>query len=138
VPPPNNSRKDPNVRRFLSIALIVCITGMGLPLSAQAAMLPTEAVVANPVKERIIGLLERSDVRAQLESLGVNPADAKARVAALTDDEAAQLAAKIDNLPAGADGAGALIGALLIIFIVLLITDILGVTKVFPFTRTIK
>ena len=63
---------------------------------------------------------------------GVNPADAKARVASLTDDEAAQLASKIDNLPAGGDGVGALIGALLIIFIVLLITDILGVTHVFP------
>jgi hypothetical protein len=77
-------------------------------------------------------------VRAQLESMGVNQADAKARVATMIDDEAAQLAAKIDNLPAGGDAAGALIGALLIVFIVLLITDILGVTHVFPFTKPIK
>jgi hypothetical protein len=61
----------------------------------------------------------------------------KARVAALTDDEVAQLAAKIDSLPAGADGGG-LIGALVLIFIVLLITDILGLTKIFPFTRPIR
>ena len=126
------------LRRFLSITLIVSIAGMGLPLPAQAGMLPTDTGLGNPAKERILGLLERTDVRAQLESLGVNPVDAKARVAALTDDEAAQLAAKIDKLPAGADGAGALIGALLIIFIVLLITDILGLTKIFPFTRPMK
>ena len=120
------------MRRFVSLVLILSMLGMSLP--AQAGMLPTEAVT----KERIMGLLERADVRAQLESLGVNPADAKARVAALTDDEAAQLAAKVDSLPAGADAGGALIGALLIIFIVLLITDILGVTKVFPFTKPMK
>lgn len=126
------------MRRLVSILLIVSLTGMGLPLSAQAGMLPTDRVVASPAKERVTSFLNRSDVRAQLESMGVNSADAKARVATLTDDEAAQLAAKIDNLPAGGDAAGALIGALLIVFIVLLITDILGVTHVFPFTKPIK
>ena len=126
------------MRRFVSVVLIVSMLGMGLPLPAQAGMLPTDAALASPAKERVIGFLDRTEVRAQLESFGVNPADAKARVAALTDDEAAQLAAKIDQLPAGADAAGALIGALLLIFIVLLITDILGVTKVFPFTKPMK
>ena len=89
-------------------------------------------------RERITTLLERRDVRAQLEARGVNPTDVQARVAALSDDEAAQLAKRIDQLPAGGDGFSALISALLIVFIVLLITDILGVTKVFPFTRPIK
>ena len=126
------------MRRLVSIFLIVSLAGMGLPLPAQAGMLPTDSVVASPAKDRVITFLNRTDVRAQLESMGVNPADAKARVASLTDDEASQLAAKIDNLPAGGDGFGALIGALLIVFIVLLITDILGVTKVFPFTKPIK
>ena len=126
------------MRRFVSLVVIVSLLGMGLPLPAQAGMLPTEVVTTAAAKDRVIGFLDRSDVRAQLESLGVNPADAKARIASLTDDETAQLAAKIDNLPAGGDAAGALIGALLIIFIVLLITDILGVTHVFPFTKAIK
>jgi len=126
------------MRRFVSVVLILSMLGMGLPLQAQAGMLPTESGIASPAKERVIGFLNRTDVRAQLESMGVNPADAKARVASLTDDEAGQLAAKIDNLPAGGDAAGALIGALLIVFIVLLITDILGVTHVFPFTKAIK
>jgi hypothetical protein len=126
------------MRRFVSLVLIVSMLGIGLPLPAQAGMLSTEAALGDPVKERLLGFLERSDVRAQLESLGVNAAHAKARVAALTNDEAAQLAAKIDSAPAGADGAGALIGALVLIFIVLLITDILGLTKIFPFTKPIK
>jgi len=125
------------VRRLLCRALIVSITAMGLPLPAQAGMLPTTVVASSTAKERLIAALERSDVRAQLASLGVNPLDAKARVAALTDEEAAQLAARMDTLPAGADG-GALLGAIVLIFMVLLLTDILGFTHVFPFTKPIK
>ena len=132
----NNRKKGFTVRRFISIALIVSITGLSLP--AQAGMLPTAAVVANPAKERIMGFFERSDVRQQLATLGVNPADAKARVAALTDDEAAQLAARVGSMPAGGDGIGALVGAAVLIFLVLLLTDILGFTHVFPFTKSIK
>jgi hypothetical protein len=126
------------LRRFLSVMLIVSIAGMGLPLPAHAGMLPTDSAVTSPVKERIVSLLERSDVHAQLQSLGVNPADVKARVAALTDEEVSQLANRIDSLPAGADGIGAVVGALVLIFIVLLITDILGLTHVFPFTKPVR
>jgi hypothetical protein len=66
---------------------------------------------------------------------GVSPADVKARVAALTDDEAAELAARIDELPAG---GVSILGVALIVFLVLLLTDILGYTKVFPFTKPMK
>ena len=125
-------------RRFVSIALILCIAGLGLPLSAQAGMLPTETAIGSSTKDRIVSFLERGDVRAQMEKMGVNPADAKARVAAMTDSEAAQLAGQIDQMPAGADAAGAIVGALILVFIVLLITDLLGFTKVFPFTKPIR
>ena len=53
------------------------------------------------------GLLERADVQAQLQAHGVNPAEVKARVAALTDAEAAELVAKIDELPAGGSASSA-------------------------------
>jgi hypothetical protein len=122
-------------RRSVSLFLVLC---MALPLPAQAGMLPTDAAITGDTKERIASFLERSDVRAQLESIGVNPADAKARVASLTDDEAARLAGPIERMPAGADAAGAIVGAIILVFIVLLITDLLGLTKVFPFTRPIR
>jgi len=125
-------------RRILAATLIVSLTGAGLP--AQAGMLPTDTALkqTNSARERITSALERRDVRTQLEALGVNPADVSARVAALSDDEAAQLATRIDQLPAGGDGVGAVVGALVLIFIVLLITDILGLTHVFPLTKPIK
>ena len=123
------------IRRLVASLLIVSIAGIGLPLPAHAGIVSTDAAFASAERGRIASMLERADVRAQLEAYGVRAADVKARVAALTDEEAAQLAGKLDSLPAGGDG---IIGALLLIFVVLLITDILGLTKVFPFTRPIK
>ncbi len=123
------------LRRLVASLLIVSIAGIGLPLPAQAGIVSTDAALASAERDRIASMLDRADVRAQLEAYGVRAADVKARVAALTDEEAAQLAGKLDRLPAGGDG---IIGALLLIFVVLLITDILGLTKVFPFTRPIK
>jgi hypothetical protein len=115
-------------KRLVSALLIVCLAGPGLP--AQAGMLPAEADRAG-----IYSVLDREDVRTQLLTRGVSPDDVKARVAAMTDEEVAQLASQIENLPAG--GADVL-GVLLTVFIVLLITDILGFTKIFPFTRSIR
>jgi hypothetical protein len=86
-------------------------------------------------RAQIYSLLDREEVRNQLQAHGVSPADVKARVAAMTDEEAAALARQIEALPAG--GADVL-GVLLTVFIVLLITDILGFTKIFPFTRSIR
>jgi len=78
------------------------------------------------------GFLERAEVRAELESLGVEPGAALARVDALSDEEVAALTGRLDQLPAG--GTDVLTVAL-IVFLVLLFTDIMGYTKIFPFTR---
>jgi hypothetical protein len=120
-----------HLRRFVASLLIVSLAG---PLPVNAAMVPTDMALDEP-RERIAELLDRADVQAQLQAYGVSAAEVKSRVAALSDVEAAQLAAKIDELPAG---GVSIIGAILIVFLVLLITDILGLTKVFPFTRPIK
>jgi len=120
-------------KRFVSSLLIVCLAGLGLPV--QAGMLPTEAAIINPDRAQIVSFLDREDVRLQLQAHGVSPADVKARIAAMTDEEARTLAGQIESLPAG--GAD-ILGVLLIIFLVLLLTDILGFTKIFPFTRSIR
>lgn len=118
----------------IALAVMLCVT---LPLqTAQAGMVTTEQVVSqnNPQREQVIALLERADVRQALEQHGVDVSEAKNRVAAMTDDEVAQLKGKLDEVPAGGD----ILGVIVFIFIVLLITDILGFTKVFPFTRSIR
>lgn len=79
--------------------------------------------------------MERSDVQEQFEQLGVDAGEAKQRVDALSDAEVAQLAEEIKSSPAGQGVLTALIGAGLIIFLVLLVTDMLGFTSVFGFTN---
>jgi len=121
-------------RRLVVGLLIVCMGGIGAPLQAHAGIVGTDMVVAGVERERLTSLLERSEVRVRLEALGVDPAKAKDRVAALSDAEAAQLAAQLDELPAGGD----ILGAVVLIFLVLLFTDIMGYTKIFPFTRSAR
>jgi len=123
------------IRRCIASLLVVSMTGLALPLPAQAAVVATDAALAAAQRERVATLLERGDVRAQLEAHGVRPAEVKARVAALTDEEVAQLAGQLERLPAGGEG---IIGAFVIVFLVLLITDLLGLTRVFTFTRPVR
>ncbi len=123
-----------SLKRWISSFVIVCVAGLGVPLPASAAIVTTDQVASSAQRERVRGFLERQEVRSKLESLGVDSQAAKARVDALTDQEANDLAARIDQLPAGGD----VLGILFTIFIVLLITDILGFTKVFPFTRSVR
>src|SRR5688572_18162802 len=120
--------------RFVASLLVVSLAALGTPLPVHAGMLSTETAVAGAERATVASFLERADVRAQLQARGVDVAEAKARVAALTDQEAARLAGHIESLPAG--GADVL-GVILVVFL-LLLTDILGFTKIFPFTRSVR
>jgi Family of unknown function (DUF6627) len=123
------------IRRFLAGLLVVCMGSVAVPVPALAGIVSTDAIVSGAQRERLVVLLERSDVQARLKALGVDAAAAKARVAALSDAQAAQLAAQLDELPAG--GTDLLVVGL-IVFLVLLFTDVMGYTKVFPFTRSVR
>jgi len=104
--------------------------------AAHAGMVGTEAVVnaaqARQYRERLHNALNRDDVQAQLLARGVDPTQVQARVDSLTDEEMQTLATNMDQLPAGGDSV---LGVLVFIFIVLLITDILGFTNIFPFVK---
>lgn len=125
--------------RWTSRLVMLSMLTMVLPIqSASAGMVETDSVVSHELavhdRAKINAFLDRADVLAQLQKEGVTAGDAKARVNALTDDEAHMIAGKLDQLPAGGD----ILDVLLFVFILLLITDILGFTKVFPFTRSIN
>jgi hypothetical protein len=121
-------------QRIIASLLVVCMTGLGQ--IAQAAPISTDAALAAGQRERVLQFLDRTDVQQQLQSRGVSATDAKARVAALNDAELAQLSSQIDSLPAGGDVG--ILGFVLVVFLVLLLTDILGFTHIFPFTKPIK
>ncbi len=123
------------IRRIVASFLIVCLGGLSVPSPALAGIVSTEQSLVGADRDRVAAMLERPEARERLQALGVSPAEARARVAALSDEEAARLAAEIDALPAG--GADVLVVAL-IVFLVLLFTDIMGYTKIFPFTRSAR
>lgn len=103
---------------------------------AQATLITSEQVAniqsAQQNRERVRAFFERKDVQAQLQERGINSVSAENRVDAMTDNEIASINGHIDSLPAGGES---IIGALLFIFILLLITDLLGLTHVFSFTN---
>lgn len=129
------------LKRFLSLFVAASILFTGMVQTAQAAMVSSaqvaQATGVNKVeqdRERIMTTLSRTDVQEELVKRGVNPTEVKDRVAALTDEEVSLMAQQIDSAPAG----GSIVGAIVLIFLVLLVTDILGLTKVFPFTRSVR
>ncbi len=128
------------VERIVAHVLTICVCFAGLPFpAAQAELIATDRIeITQPARAHLASLLDRADVRAALESRGVNPDEAKTRVAALSDDEVERLAEKFDSLPAGGSGFESLLWFAFLVFVILLITDILGFTKVFPFTRPAK
>ena len=130
------------IQRLIARLLIVSLAWAGMPLSeAHAGLIATDRIAASVQpgtnRERVQAMLARADVRGALEQHGVDPAAAAERVAALLEAEIDVLAARMDSLPAGADFGG-IVGAAVFIFLVLLVTDLLGLTKVFSFTRTVK
>ncbi len=136
------------MNRFRSAAASICLTAavaslpLQVPTAAQARMISTDEVIAEQedgtARGRVDEFLARSEVRRELARFGVSPDEARQRVAALSDDEVRQLAGHLDDMPAGGDALGVIVGAALLIFIVLLITDIAGLTKVFPWTRSVR
>ncbi len=125
--------------RMTSRLLIACMLSLSLPMqAAYAGMIGVDQIAQaeqlQSQRDRIKSFLDREDVVKAMQAQGLEAGTAQSRVDALTDQEVQQVAGKIDTLPAGGD----ILGILFTIFIVLLVTDILGFTKVFPFTRSAR
>jgi hypothetical protein len=133
-----------HLNRNIARILVVSMCSLGLPVPvAQAELVATDRIEAAgqawlPARERLGSLLDRTDVRAALERHGVSADDARARVNALSDDEVERLAARFDSLPAAGNGFESVLWIGFLVFVILLVTDILGFTKVFSFTRPAK
>jgi hypothetical protein len=106
--------------------------------SAAAAMVSTAPSSMPPrsrCRAKVHAFVARADVQEVMTSWGVSAEEAGARVAALTDQEVADFAARIGAMPAGGNVVGIVVGAILFVFLVLLLTDLLGLTDVFPFIK---
>jgi hypothetical protein len=127
------------VAKPLSIFLAIWVFMISGPHQAAAALVGTEHVFdaerVQNARELIHGLMAREDIQAALVREGIDPGEAQARAEGLSDAEAVRLAGAIESLPAGGNAVGIIVFSILFVFIILLITDIMGYTDVFPFTK---
>lgn len=129
-------------RRALASLLVSSIVFSGMAHAAPTALISTEQAAAtqataarSEAHARLHAALDRADLAAMLQARGVSADELRTRVDALTDAEAQQMVEQIDKAPAGASDV---LGVLFTVFVILLVTDILGLTKVFPFTRSVR
>jgi hypothetical protein len=120
--------------RKTSIAILsIAILNMGLASAAQAAIVDTSALVTTD-READLGTvraqLDRAEVRAKFEDMGVDATAVDRRIAALNDRELHQLAVDMQNAPAGGD----VVWIIGVVFIVLLILELTGVIDIFKKT----
>lgn len=119
-------------RNMLVTVVCLSVSGLSLPLTANAGFIGTDdylAIEDRQVRiERIQDTLMQDRVSRQLAALGVNPEHAKQRVAALTDADLIALDQRLEDLPAG----GGALELVLVFLFVFLILDLMGVTDLFP------
>ncbi len=121
--------KNQRVLTFLSVSIFIFL---GFFQTANAGMVGTQQLL--PAIPSINLEQVRQDIKVQLVDLGVEQQQAEIRVAAMTDAQISELNQKLADLPAGASAGG----ILLAVFIVLVITDVMGATDIFPFIKPVK
>jgi hypothetical protein len=110
--------------------------------SVLAAMIDTESIIDldrdQEARDQLKQFLAREDVQTVLIAHGIDPVEAKRRINALSDEEVIRIANQIDQLPAGGGAVETLLALILVLFLVLVILDLTGVTDVFPFIKSQK
>lgn len=133
-----------SVRGFMKKALVFALAvqlaiATQFATSAQAEMVTTDTAVskyaAHADRNFLLSELQKEEVRKEIIAAGVDPAEAEARLRAMSDEEVAILVRQIEDGSAGGDAFGTIVGALVTVFIILLVTDLLCLTNFFRFTR---
>lgn len=119
---------------LMASTAVVSMPALAAPISADHVLSEQRSEQAINERLAVTQWLQRDDVAAEMVRLGVSPAQAVERVAALSDAEVSRLYGQVDQ----ADVAGSLAGGLALVFVVLLVTDLLGLTKIFTFTRSVR
>ena len=119
--------------RQASLALLIAGGAMFVSLPAQAGMVGTAQMTHSLTSSLSAAEItqQRHWIQSQLEANGVTKADAALRVSSLSDSQIQQVHQRIDEMPAGASA----LGTIALIALVLVITDLTGITDVFPFIR---
>ncbi len=126
-----------HIKKWITYLSIASLFSMQIA-PIQAAMISSDTLIKQAQHDvsvtHIVTMLDREEIQAQLTAMGVDPVAAKIRVSQMNEAELAELNQRLEELPAGSD----VLGVILTVFIVLVITDMLGATDVFPFVKNIN
>ncbi len=127
------------IMRLTMSWLLSIMLALSPVMSAQAAMVDNDALLAETpaqhTRDSLQQLFMQDQVRAQLQALGVSPEWASERARTLTDADLARINNGAGQLQAGGESV---LGVLLVIFIVFVITDIIGATDIFSFVHPVR
>lgn len=131
----NKSVKSQKLKQFM---IVVFMLSSLMSTYSQAAMVSTSEMINSDglaySAQDLQSALASSELKQQLEELGVDPVELNDRISSLTADEIQQLNAELAEQPAGAG----VLGILLTIFIVFIVTDMLCATNIFNFVNCIN
>ncbi|MFA5677477.1 MAG: PA2779 family protein [Pseudomonas sp.] len=124
------AKNTPKARLFtVFLSLVFALFSLQIP--AHAAIVTTGEIASaaqlDVQKQQVIERLLQQDVKDQLLSLGVDPADVADRVASLSEAELQQIEGQLDNLPAGAG-----LGTVAVVLLILILLEVAGVIDIFP------
>lgn len=124
---------------FTVLLAVQLVVATQFATMARAEMVTTDAAVSKYAayadRSFLLQEIQRDEVRAEIIAAGVDPEEAERRLMAMSDEEVALLVSQIEDGSAGGDAIGTIVGALLTVFIVLLVTDLLCLTSVFSWVR---
>lgn len=119
-----------------TVARLLCAVMLfnSIPFAAAHAAVVTTQQATVGERAAIMNIIKREDVRAEFSRYGVTPQEMEMKLASMSDEEIRYMHGQLETLPAG-QGIGAVVGAAVLVFIILLITDLLGLTSVFGFVN---
>lgn len=123
------------MNKFLKASILCPMLVLGMS-QASAAVFSSEQVISNQQfnfnKQQVLSYVDSAEVQNKLIELGVSPADAKQRIANMTAEELSALNSQMNDMP-----AGGIIGVVVTVLVVVVVTDLMGLTDVYPFIRPI-
>lgn len=126
------------IRRVAFIQILAMLFLAFMPLMSGAEMVETGSVVADQQlqhdREELRSMLDRDDVKASLQRMGVDPAQVDQRINNLTQQELASFNDQLAQAPAG-EGV---VGVIVLFVLVFIVTDMLCATNIFSFVRCIN
>lgn len=123
-----------SLQRSCVVVISLSLLNLGSPVIATAGIIDTRTVIEAGQRDADLAAiragLDRAEVRRQFEALGVDAGLVGTRLATLTDAEIAELADRMDQMPAGGD----LLAVIGVVFVILLILELVGVIDIFKKT----